>query len=199
MNRADGRQQLFAQGAFQEIATGASFERAQHLSVARVRRQHDDSGVGFLCANRLQRTEAVHFRHLQVHQRHVGTMSAELLNRVASVLRFGDEHHVRLVRNQSRDPGAEQRMVVDGENPNSIGIAVHVRGLKTAGSPSKSGRPGTWEAPYGSIADIPTGLHDFSGSLPDRAPERPRTRRTLRRSGSAGTGEFRWQKGSLGR
>src|SRR4029450_12017109 len=88
MNRADRGQQLFAQGAFQEVATGASFEGAYHLSVARVRREHDDSGLGFLCPNRLQGTEAVNFRHLQVHQRHIRMMSAKLLDGVASVLRF---------------------------------------------------------------------------------------------------------------
>jgi hypothetical protein len=59
MNRADRGQQLFAQGAFQEVAAGARFERAHHLSVARARREDDDSRLGFVRANRLKGTYGI--------------------------------------------------------------------------------------------------------------------------------------------
>jgi hypothetical protein len=53
-----------------------------------------------LGANRDQRVETVHLRHLQVHQRHVGMETSKLLDRFAPVRRFADEHHVGFIGDQ---------------------------------------------------------------------------------------------------
>ena len=71
-----------------------------------------------LRANGNERVKAIHLRHLQVHQRHVGTMGPELLDRLATVRRFCDQRHIRLNRQRAGDPLAHQLMVVDRENPN---------------------------------------------------------------------------------
>jgi len=47
----------------------------------RRRCQDDDSGLGKLAANGAYRIDAVHFRHLQVHQSDVWTQRTELLDR----------------------------------------------------------------------------------------------------------------------
>jgi hypothetical protein len=51
--------------------------------------EHDDSRLGKLAANRTDGVHAAHLRHLQVHQRDVGTMSAERLDGFAPVGALG--------------------------------------------------------------------------------------------------------------
>ena len=65
-----------------------------------------------------ERVEAIHLRHLNVHQRHVRTVRAELLDRVATVGGFCDHRHVWLNPHETGDPFAHDWMIVDGENPN---------------------------------------------------------------------------------
>ena len=77
---------------------------------------------GELGPNRNGRFEPVHLRHLQVHQRHVGPMGAELLDGLAAARAFGDELHVRLAGEQRRHAVAEQRVIVDGQDANGRGI-----------------------------------------------------------------------------
>src|SRR5258705_13751753 len=113
------------QEIFQEVRPGASFEGAQRLDVAGVRRQDDDVRLWKFAANRNDRIDTVHLRHLQVHQGDIRTVRAELLNRFTSVGRFGDQRHVRLTGDEARDPLAEERMVVDRNNPNRARLSAH--------------------------------------------------------------------------
>ena len=78
-----------------------------------------------LRSNGDERVEAIHLRHLHVHQRHVRTMRAELLDRLATVGGFCDHRHIRLDRHETGDPFAHQWMVVDRENPNWRAVAAH--------------------------------------------------------------------------
>jgi hypothetical protein len=52
-------------------------------------------------------------------------MTTELLNRVAAVFRLGHQDHVRFVRDQSGEPRSQERVVVDGQNPNLALGHVH--------------------------------------------------------------------------
>ena len=45
-------------------------------------------------------------------------MTSEFLNRIQAVFGLGHEDHVRFVRDQSGDPRSQERVVVDGQNPN---------------------------------------------------------------------------------
>jgi hypothetical protein len=47
-------------------------------------------------------------------------MTDELFDRVPAVFGLGDENHVWFIQDQGRDPGAQQRVVVDGQNPNLV-------------------------------------------------------------------------------
>jgi hypothetical protein len=100
MDGTDGREQLLAQQAFQQVRKRSCFDRAYDVDVARVGREHDDARLGELGANRRQRVETVHLRHLQIHQRHIGMELSKLLDRFAAISRFADEHHVRFIGDQ---------------------------------------------------------------------------------------------------
>jgi hypothetical protein len=125
VDRSDRVQKVFLNRILQEVSASAGLKRTQSLDVAGIRRQHDDSSVGKIGANRDDRIRAAHFRHLQIHQCQIGTMCAELLNRVAPVGALGNDQHVRLAGDEGLDSSPQQRMIVDGENPNRIGTGAH--------------------------------------------------------------------------
>jgi hypothetical protein len=68
---------------------------------------------GNFAPNRHQRIQPVHLRHLQVHQSDVGPVRPELLDRFAAIGSFGHQGHVRLCRQQRRNPVPEQGVVID--------------------------------------------------------------------------------------
>ena len=94
------------------------FEGAKNLNVALVGRQHDNFRIGKFSPNRYDRIEAVHLRHLQVHQRDVWTMSTELLDRLAAVRGFGDQSHIRLGADEYGYALPYEGMVVNRQNSN---------------------------------------------------------------------------------
>ena len=60
-----------------------------------------------------QRVDAVHFRHLQVHEGDVRMVSPKLLDRLAASGRLSHQRHIRLNGEQAGDPFAHQRMIID--------------------------------------------------------------------------------------
>ena len=102
----------------EQVALSTGFEGTQNVHVALIGRQHDQFGIRELRSNRDQRIEAIHLRHLNVHQRHVRTVRAELLDGFPTVGRFCDHGHIRLNPHETGDPFAHDWMVVDDENPN---------------------------------------------------------------------------------
>src|SRR5579871_3843822 len=123
MNQSNRVEKLFAQEILEQVAAGAGLKRAQHLNVAGIRCQDNNSCPRKFAANRRDRVDAVHFRHLQVHQDHVRLMSTKLLDRLTPVRGFGDEFHVGLSREKFRDAVTEQRMVINRQNTN--GLSTH--------------------------------------------------------------------------
>jgi len=77
-------------------------------------RQDDNSCVGELGANRTNRVDAAHFRHLQIHERDIRAMVSKLFERLASVRRFPNHLYVRLRVDQGSNALAKERMVVYG-------------------------------------------------------------------------------------
>src|SRR5690242_7999194 len=125
MDSADGLQQIPVQRTLKQVSLRAGLERAQNLHVASVGCQHDHFCVGGLVANGNERIEAIHLRHLHVHQRDVRTMSPELLDRLTAVAGFSDQSHVWLKRYHPRDPLAAYGMVVNRQNSDLSGAAAH--------------------------------------------------------------------------
>ena len=98
---------------------------------------------GKLVANGDDGIDAVHLRHLQVHQRDIRPMRPELLDRLAAIGGLGDQIHVRLdspaVRRRLRGGG-------DGRRPRERELAERSafisRSLLPESSPNKPRRTG---------------------------------------------------------
>jgi len=69
--------------------------------------------TAYHAANRGDRIQAVHLRHLQVHEREVRPMGAELLNRFAAIRRFANQRQIRFGTDQDGDALSHQNMIVD--------------------------------------------------------------------------------------
>ena len=88
MDRSDGLQQIRMERVLEQVALSTRLDGAEDVRVALVGREHDDLRIVKLRANGDERVEAIHLRHLQVHQRHVGPMGPELLDGLATVRGF---------------------------------------------------------------------------------------------------------------
>ena len=113
------------QSILQQVSLSPSLERTKNLHIAGVGRQHDHFCVGKFISDSNERIEAVHLRHLQVHQRNVRMVRPELLDGLATVGRFTYHHHVRLNANQTRYAVANQCMVVNRKNSNLRASGAH--------------------------------------------------------------------------
>ena len=118
MNRANCPEELLVQQAFQEIRASPDFHGAQDLDIAAISGQHNDAGLEKFAANGNQRIQAIHFRHLQVHQSDVRAVRPELLNRFPAIGGLRNQAHVRLGGQKRGDAATEQGMIVDRQNPN---------------------------------------------------------------------------------
>ena len=77
-------------------------------------------------------SSAVHFRHLQVHQRDVRTMRPELLDRLPAVGRFAHQVISGWMLDETGDALADDGMVIDRENSNVQVLALMTRLLDHA-------------------------------------------------------------------
>src|ERR1700733_754408 len=87
---ANRLQQFLSQRGLQQVSLCASLQRTYYLNVAYVSREDDDSCSGELAANRADCIDATHLRHLQVHERDIRVVLAELRHRFPSVGGFRD-------------------------------------------------------------------------------------------------------------
>src|ERR1700737_4761252 len=113
MNQTNGLQKLLPQETLEKVGPSAGFESAQNLNISRVSRQDDDSRHREFPENRDHGVDAVHFRHLQIHQGYIRTMNSELLDGLAAVGSLGNQCHVRLTGQKGGDALAEEGMVVN--------------------------------------------------------------------------------------
>ena len=122
------------EGVLDQVALSTGLQGAEDVHIALVCRQHDDSCLRELRPNGDERVEAIHLRHLNVHQRHIRAVHAELLDRFSTIRRFGDHGHIRLNFHQTGDPLAHEWMVIDRENPNRRAASLKTHLLRcTAG------------------------------------------------------------------
>ena len=100
MGGADRVGNLVDVGVLEQVARRASFECGVHALLLDEGRENDDLDIVVSRANLARRLDAVHDRHLQVHENHVGPASVgvqfgEDLERLASVLSVADDFDVR--------------------------------------------------------------------------------------------------------
>ena len=103
--------------ALLQVTLGACLERPEDLCVAFVRRQHNNFRFGKFLADRDDGIQAVHLRHLQVHERDVRPMRTELLYSLAPIGCFGDQSHIGLSVEEYSYALPYENMVVNCENP----------------------------------------------------------------------------------
>ena len=73
--------------------------------------------------------DAIHLRHLQVHERHVWPVTAKLVDRLTAVRRFCHQRHARFVGNLASNALTDQLMIIDDENADGAGFATHLGGV----------------------------------------------------------------------
>src|SRR5437764_8947637 len=125
MDGTDCVEEISMHLAFQYIGPGTRFKSAQYLDITLVRGQDDDSGIGEFGSNADHGFNAVQSRHLKIHKSYIRPVRSELFDSFLSVAGFTDQLHVGFSVDQCCDPLAEERMVVDGEDPNRASIATH--------------------------------------------------------------------------
>ena len=108
-DRADGAGQLLAGRVLEQIAERAGLERGKDVVLVAIGGEHDHARLGIARADLAERLDAVHHRHLDVQEDHVGMGPACLLDRLDAVGRPADDLDVRLelehVQRPSRTTG----------------------------------------------------------------------------------------------
>ena len=122
----DRGEHLVDQRALQQVSARSGLDCAQHLHVPRVGCQHDDARVRELRTYRRHGLDAIHLRHLQVHERHVWPVPAKLVDRLTAVRRFCHQRHARLVGDLAGNALTYQLMIVDDKNADGAGFVTHL-------------------------------------------------------------------------
>src|SRR5271167_4341026 len=117
MNRSDRFCEFPVNGVLEQVASCSCLECAKDLYIAFVRRQHDDFRVGKFCPNCDDRIQAVHLRHLQVHERDVRAMRTELLDCLTPIRGFGDQSQLTFGTDEYSYALAYENMIVHCKNP----------------------------------------------------------------------------------
>src|SRR5260370_42072333 len=78
----------------QYVTPRTRFKSAQHLDVACIRRQDDDSGIGEFASNADDGLDSVQGGHLEIHHRYIRPMQPELFDRYLSITGLRDQLHV---------------------------------------------------------------------------------------------------------
>ena len=113
---AYGVEELLRAGVLQQEAARPGVERVEQVVVA-VEGRHDHHVSEVLGDEVAGGLDAVHPRHLDVHQDDVGARRAGLLDGLEAVGRLGHDLDVVLDRQHHREPRAHHRVVVDEEHP----------------------------------------------------------------------------------
>src|ERR1700687_217850 len=102
---------------FEQVTSCSCFECAKNLYITLVGRQHNDLSIGKFCQNCDDRIEAVHLRHLQVHERDVRAMRTELLDCLAPIRCLGHQSHIGHRADKYRYALPYENMIVNCKNP----------------------------------------------------------------------------------
>ena len=107
------------QRVLEQEPAGAGPQRLVHVLVEVERRQdHDPRRRQRLVAgDPAGRLEAVHHRHPDVHQHHVGVLAGGEGDGLGAVARLADDLDVGLTGEQHREPAAHERLVVGDHDP----------------------------------------------------------------------------------
>src|ERR1051325_7749408 len=122
---ADRLQDVVAGGGFQQIGHRAQHQRLLHARIARIGGEDDDARIGKLAADRGDRLQSVHARHLQIEHGDVRPLLAETLDAFHAIAGFAGDLHVRRAFDRGAQAVAHDRMVVGDQDPERPVVAVH--------------------------------------------------------------------------
>ena len=116
----DRGQDLVAVGILQHVARGAGDQHLADDVLVLVPRQGDHAGRGEPFLEHPCRLDAVHLRHVDVHQDHVGPEVGDEIERLEPGLRLADHEQVGGVE-QGKERLSEAGVVIDDEDPHTAG------------------------------------------------------------------------------
>jgi hypothetical protein len=119
MHGSERRQQLRVNGSFQHIARSASGEHGTQVGRVIMHRQDEHARVGTVSNDLLEGGKPARTRHREIHERHVRSRMARLLNGPRAVSGFSHHFHVGLGTEQHLQPGAENGVIIDDQDPDS--------------------------------------------------------------------------------
>ncbi len=136
--RASGRfLEILAAEGLDQVLEGPVCQRVLHRLEGRVRRDHHDFDAGVGALDALQELDAVHLRHLDVHEHEVRVKGGQRLQRRLAAVGRGDV----VARFQDHAQGlARSQLVVDDEHAGAVGRA-HARAAIRAAVKLTSPRP----------------------------------------------------------
>jgi hypothetical protein len=113
---AEGRDELFAGGVFQDVALGAGVEGLVDVFIAVEGGEHDDAGGAVGEADFLRGLHAAFEGHAGIEQDEVGLVLAIHAHGLGAVGGLGDDFHVWLVVDDGGDAHADDVVVVGNED-----------------------------------------------------------------------------------
>ena len=118
----DPREQLLGLGVLEQVAGRARVERVGDPPPVGERRQDDDARPVLAAADRARGLDAVHDRHLQVHEDDVGVAVRAAVDGLLAVAR--DAHDLDAVAGleQAGDPDADDLVVVGDQDTDRPGL-----------------------------------------------------------------------------
>ena len=124
----EGGEDVVLLGALEQVAAGAGAHRGEHGLVVLEHREHEDGDVRQQRRQPAGGLDAVHRRHLDVHDDDVRPRQLRLAQRLGAGRRL--RHHLDAVerRQQRRHAAADDRVVVRDEHPDRAGagsLRVH--------------------------------------------------------------------------
>src|SRR5438445_12459537 len=120
MYGSDRIEQFLAYQDLQNVRPGTRLQRAVREYIPHISSQHDHFGIGPPVANRDHGVYATHLRHLQVHQCDVRLALTVTLDCLETVRGLSHQLHVRLSFYEGGDSVAQQRVLVYGQDTDSL-------------------------------------------------------------------------------
>ena len=125
MHLADGPHELVRGGVFEQITHSPGFDGRKHLVVGGKAGQHEDACFRVAARDLPRRLDAIHHRHQQVHQDHVGPRFFGVPHRFLPVADLC--HHLEAIGfgEQGPDALAHDGMVVGNHDTNTRVFSCH--------------------------------------------------------------------------
>src|SRR5262249_33765612 len=139
--------ELLDPDGLQQAGHGAGLDRGPHRDVGAVAGQHHDLDVGELLAHERGGGDAVDAGHRQVHEHDVDVEPGAALERLDRALGHADHLDVVAAGQHRCDALADQRVVVDDQDPDPVGVGAHGSTLPAALS-TPAGHVNTTSVPW---------------------------------------------------